>query len=141
MKKQVKQKNAQIKELQHYKEKIFPYENIRERDLQFLTGVANSQLFVWLLDIIKPNISLVVQHFGYKNHLFLVLRKLKLGLMNRDLAIRFNLNDTKMSKTFQKWIKPLGVLLKNLITWPDREAVRKNLPSSFSSFQELCMHN
>ena len=105
MKKQVKQKNAQIKELQHYKEKIFPYENTRERDLQFLTGVANSQLFIWLLDVIKPNVSLVVQHFGYKNHLFLVFRKLKLGLMNQDLAIRFNLNETKMDKTSGSFIK------------------------------------
>ena len=41
-KKQVKQKNAQIKELKQYKEKIFSNENTRESDLQFLTGVANS---------------------------------------------------------------------------------------------------
>ena len=58
LKKQVKQKNAQIKELQHYKEKISSYENTRERDFQFLTGLANSQLFMWLLDVFKPNISL-----------------------------------------------------------------------------------
>ena len=51
--------------------------------------------------------------------------KLKLGLMNRDLAIRFNLNEAKASKIFRKWIKPLSVLLKNLIMWSDREAVKK----------------
>ena len=73
---------------------------ITERDLQFLTGVAGSKLFMWLLHVIKPNISLIVQHFGYKNHLFLVLMKLKLGLMNPDLAIRFNLNEAKVSKIF-----------------------------------------
>ena len=99
MKKQVKQKNAQIKELHHIKKK-FSYENNRESDLQFLTGVANSQLFMWLLDVIKPNVSLIVQHFGYENHLFLVLMKPKLGLMNQDLAIRFNLNEAKVSKIF-----------------------------------------
>ena len=43
--------------------------------------------FMWLLDVIKPNISLIVQNFGYKNYLFLVLIKLKLGLINQDLAI------------------------------------------------------
>ena len=42
---------------------------------------------MWLLDVIKPNISLIVQNFGYKNCLYLVLIKLKLGLMNQDLAI------------------------------------------------------
>ena len=68
--------------------------------LQFLIRAANSQLFTWLLDVIKPNISLIVQHFGYENHLFLVLMKLKLGLMNRDLAIQFNLNVAKVSKNF-----------------------------------------
>ena len=66
-----------------------------KEDLQFLTGVENSQLFMWLLDVI-------VQHFGYENHLFIVLMKLKLGLLNRDLVIRFNLNETKVSKVFQK---------------------------------------
>ena len=66
---------------------------------------------------------------------FLVLMKLKLGLMNRDLAIRFNLNEAKVSKVFRKWIKPLPVLLKNLIVWADREAFGKYLPSSFSSFK------
>ena len=100
LKKRVKLKNAQIKYLKHYKEIFFSCENNRERDLQFLTGVAGSKLFMWLLHVIKPNISLIVQHFGYKNHLFLVLMKLKLGLMNPDLAIRFNLNEAKVSKIF-----------------------------------------
>ena len=60
---------------------------------------------MWLLDVIKPNISLIVQHFEYKNQLFFVM-KMKLGLMNWDLAIRFNLNKasvknlSKMAKTF-----------------------------------------
>ena len=90
---------------------------------------------MWLLDVIIPNISLIVQHFGYENHLFLVLMKLKLGLTNRDLAIRFNLDEAKVSKIFREWIKPLSVLLTNRIVWPDRETVWKNLPFSFSSFK------
>ena len=94
---------------------------------------------MWLLDVIKTNIGLVVQHFGHKNHLF-VFMKQKLGLMNQDLAIQFNLKETKVSKIFSKWIKSLPVLLKNLIMWSDREAVRKYLPCSFSSFKNcLCI--
>ena len=34
------------------------------------------------------------------NKVFLVLMKLKLGLVNQDLAIRFNLNESKVSKIF-----------------------------------------
>ena len=113
LKKQVKLKNAQIKELKHYQEKIFSYENTREMDLQFLTGVANSQLLMWLLDGIKPNISLIVPHCGYESYLFLVLMKLKLGLMNQYLAIRFSLNEVKVLKIFRKWIKLLPVLFNS----------------------------
>ena len=113
LKKQVKLKNAQIKELKHYKEKIFSNENTKERDLQFLTRVANSQLFMWLLDGIKSNISLIVPHCGYENHLFLVLMKLKLGLMHQYLAIRFNLNEAKVLKIFRKCIKSLPVLFSS----------------------------
>ena len=49
------------------------------------------------------------------------------GLMNGDLAIRFNLMRQKYKKYFENG--------QNLIVGPDWEAVRKNLPSSFSSFK------
>ena len=32
---------------------IFSYENTREKDLQFLTGVPNSQFFMSLVDVIN----------------------------------------------------------------------------------------
>ena len=35
-----------------------------KRDLQFLTGVGNSQMLMWLLDVIKRNISLIT--FGIR---------------------------------------------------------------------------
>ena len=49
--------------------------------------------------------------------------KLKLRLLNRDLGIRFGINDAFVSKIFRSWILPLALLMKNVIIWPERDTV------------------
>ena len=65
----------------------------REIELKFLTGVPNTDLFEWVLQNLQKDVPLIVQHLGLHNHPLLVLMKLKLGLLNRDLGIRFGIND------------------------------------------------
>ena len=55
---------------------------------------------MWLLDVIKPNTSLIVQDIWIRKS-FISCLKLKLGLRSRDLAIRFNLNEENMPKPFE----------------------------------------
>ena len=47
----------------------------------------------------------------------LTLMKLRLNLGNKDLAYRFNVSQSTVSKTFVKWIKILFVRLRPLIVW------------------------
>ena len=47
------------------------------------------------------NHLVIVQRLGLHNHLLLVLMKLKLGLYNHDLGIRFGINDAFASKIFR----------------------------------------
>ena len=102
-----------------------------KEDLQFLTGVENSQLFMWLLDVIKPNISLIVQHFGYENHLFLVC------LFENHLIEIWLFDSTSMSqsvKSLSKMDKISVSFIKEFDLCLDIEATRKKLPSSFRRF-------
>ncbi|KAK6182408.1 hypothetical protein SNE40_010108 [Patella caerulea] len=58
--------------------------------------------------------------------------KLKLGLMNRDLAYRFDVPECTISKIYRLWLTVLAGYMKHLIVWPDRVTIRQNLPECFA---------
>ena len=56
----------------------------------------------------------------------LTLMRLRLRLLNEDVADRFDILRAKSSITFATWIKLLSKLLKNLVAWLRREAIPKH---------------
>ena len=65
--------------------------------------------------------------------------KLRLGLLNKDLAYRFDVGDYIISKIFRNWVKPLAASLQNLMVWPDRGIIRQNMPASFKKKYKDCV--
>ena len=61
----------------------------------------------------------------------LTLMRLRLGLLNEDVADRFDISSTKSSFIFTTWIKLLSKLLKNLVAWLPPDAIGDNLPEAF----------
>ena len=125
-----KKKNAKLLDkLKQTKRKVMNFDNIKNNDktLNFLTGVSNVHLFKWLLSLVKPNVELTTKSITHENHLLLVL--LRHGYVNKDLALRFNINVTNISNIFRTYLKALSDILRNFIVWPEREALHKNLPS------------
>ena len=136
-----KKKNAKLLDkLKQTKRKVMNFDNIKNNDktLNFLTGISNVHLFKWLLSLVKPNVELTTKSITHENHLLLVLMKLRHGYVNKDLALRFNTNVTNISKIFRTYLKALTDILRNFIVWPDREALRRNLPSSFQKLKIVC---
>ena len=113
------------------------FDNIKndDRTLNFLTGISNVQLLKWLLSLIKPNIELARKSITYENHLLIVLMKLRHGYINKDLELRFNTNVANISNIFRTYLKSLSNILRNFIVWPEKEAFRRNIPSSFKNFK------
>ena len=67
-----------------------------------------------------------------RDQFLLTLMKLRLGLLNEDLANRFGISSATCSVIFTSWIKLLSKVLSTpLIAWLDREVVRSNLPKAF----------
>ncbi|XP_028416844.1 uncharacterized protein LOC114541054 [Dendronephthya gigantea] len=63
----------------------------------------------------------------------LTLRKLRLALMNLDLAFRFKISDGSVSSIFITWIKLMSKELAVLIIWPTRAQIKENLPKCFKA--------
>ena len=57
--------------------------------------------------------------------------KLKQGFLNADLALRFSILHSDVSRIYNSWIVEMSNVLTFLIIWPERDALRKNFPNSF----------
>ena len=61
----------------------------------------------------------------------LVLMKLRLSLLTKDLAFRFQVSPSLVSRIFTTWIKLMAKELAVLTIWPSSQQVRVTLPESF----------
>ena len=57
--------------------------------------------------------------------------RMRLNLPLQDLAFRFNISLATASRIFEKWIDAMQVRLQFLIMWPEREELRRIMPTVF----------
>ena len=65
--------------------------------------------------------------------------KLKLGLLNKDLAVRFNISTPRMSKIFRSLVSLIAAQMTNLILWPDHGMIWRYLRRSFKKNFKDCV--
>ena len=63
--------------------------------------------------------------------MFLTLVRFRLGLLQQDLAYRFNISQSTVSRITCTWIHFLYLKLKEIPMWPSREIVRASMPKKF----------
>ncbi|CAN7940778.1 unnamed protein product [Ixodes pacificus] len=95
-----------------------------DSEVEFFTGLPSSGMFWALLHYIlalyTPNFSAKIPHWS---QLLMVLMKLRLGLLNKDLSSRFGISPGTVSKVFHAWINILSVELSPCILWPKADTV------------------
>ena len=69
----------------------------------------------------------------------MVLMKLRLNLFDQDLAYRFGVAQSTVSKIMKKWVNVMYVRLKPLVQWPQREKLRRTMPEDFKRGFEKCV--
>ena len=66
-----------------------------------------------------------------EDEFILVLMKLRLGLTNLDLAIRFRVSEATVFNIFITWLNFLYIRLGALKVWPNRRIILANMPRTF----------
>ena len=122
-----------------------------DKKMRFYTGIQTVAIFNILFSLIKPSLPKIHYWRGKvlstkrpkkirqrqnklcgKDQLLLVLVRLRLGLLNQDLADRFNISEGTCSIIFSTWIKFLSKVLGNaLIVWLPKDVILENLPDIF----------
>eukprot|EP00112_Aurelia_sp_Birch-Aquarium-sp1_P004893 Seg1553.3 transcript_id=Seg1553.3/GoldUCD/mRNA.D3Y31 product="hypothetical protein" protein_id=Seg1553.3/GoldUCD/D3Y31 len=150
--------NEELKVLQLKKKSRKPFSAaaiISDSKMRFYTGIQTILIFNALYLLMKPYVCKLqywrgknsvltskvkkgflpqkkIQKLNAKDQLLLVLMKLRLCLLNQDLADRFYISEASCSSIFATWIKFLGKFLGDaLIVWLRKDAVFSNLPSIF----------
>ncbi|XP_062572932.1 uncharacterized protein LOC134234895 [Saccostrea cucullata] len=77
--------------------------------------------------------SRATRKLSTKDELVLTLMKIRLGLLDEDLADRFSISVSYVSRIFTTWVKILSKYLSKLIFNPPKEVVHANLPPKFKT--------
>lgn len=109
-----------------------------DRDTQFYTGLPTNALFLWMVTFC----STVLPHsklLSPASVLLMILMKLRLNLHHRDLSHRFSISLTTVSELINQGIPRVAEKLSFLIQWPDKEILKKTMPSVFRETYPKCV--
>lgn len=151
-------KRASREKMFKTKSSFFNWRNIKtDAKMNFYTGIQSIAMFNTLFLLLSPylpklkywrgakrsfskikrrfvNASSATKILSHRDEFLLTLMRLRLGLLNEDLADRFGISPAICSNTFTTWIKLLSKILGGaLVAWLPRESIRDNLPKLFKS--------
>ena len=99
---------------------------------KFYTGIPNFVLLTHVFNLVAPHVKHTSTNVLSQFQEFLItLMKLKLNSPLQDLAFRFGISVSTVSRVFDKCIDAMSTRLQFLIMWPATEELRKTMPLAF----------
>ena len=116
-----------------------PYIHNDDEKVLFYTGLPNYATLLLVLEFVTSAITTPRGVLSPFQELFMVLMKLRLNLEERDLAYRFGIHQSTVSRIFKKWIALMARQLAPLIQWPTTDEVRTTMSMAFRKFFWKCI--
>lgn len=110
----------------------------------FYTGVPNAKIVYTLFDEMSDVCENTTRNRCYSesggrprrlraiDEFFLVLMRLRLGLLLEDLADRFFISKSTCANIVDRWLEYLHVKLSFLVNWPSKSVIRNTMPNKFT---------
>ena len=123
----------------------FMQENFKDDDkkVKYYTGLPSYSVLIALFDYMSKDLQLPSTITSAKKSAFeqlvMVLMKLRLNLGDQDLAYRFQVTQSTVSRYFNRWLDVLYTCLSCLITWPERDQLMKTMPMEFRKHFRKCV--
>jgi len=129
-------------------------ENINNSDelIQFYTGLPDSKTFQALFETLMEHGAdkLSTESIGEMNPLnlgrkrklrridefLMVMMRLWLGLLLKDLEYRFKISASSVSKIFNAWILFMSVCLRSIVLLPTLKVLQMRVPKCFKQFSD-----
>ena len=115
------------------KERPFDESDFRNNDkkVNFYTGLPSFEMLNIVFRQIEHFVARKSQLLTPFQEFVLTLMKLKLNMPLEDLAYRFNVSVSTISRVFLAWMVAMDTRLSPLIKWPDREDLWRTMPQCF----------
>lgn len=127
---------------------ILTFDDVKHDDelVSFYTGIPSRHAFEAVFNEIKDDAEVRTSRrklnyqsksggrprtLGVLTEFFMVLMRLRLGLLIEDLSFRFCISSSQCSDIIDRWINYLCVQLSFLIQWTPRSVIKTNMPQSF----------
>ena len=98
---------------------------------RFYTGLPDFDLLITTFHFVSPYVTRKTKILSPFQEFVMVLIKLRLNVPNQDLAYRFEISLSTVSRVFNAWMEVLDVRLSPLISWPEREELWRTMPRCF----------
>ncbi len=107
------------------------FENNEDR-VRFYTGLPGFDVLKVAFGFVSPYITRRSKTLSLFQEFIMVLMKLRLNVIPlQDLAFRFGVSVSTVSRTFSAWMMVMDIRLSPLVRWPEREELWHTMPMCF----------
>ncbi|XP_068680295.1 uncharacterized protein [Montipora foliosa] len=102
-----------------------------DEKIRFYTGRPSWEILMVAFEHVATYINRRTQSLNRFQEFIMVLIKLRLNVPFQDLAYRFMVAISTVSRIFSSWMVVMDARLSPLVSWPDRERLWRTMPMSF----------
>ncbi|CAN7976387.1 unnamed protein product [Ixodes persulcatus] len=100
--------------------------------VNFYTGLPNSTVLFAIYELLQPHVSHNAHNCLSKfQEMILFFMRLRMNVPLQDLAYRFGVSQSTVSRIVEKWLDVAYTRLSDCVKWPEREHLKKTMPMTF----------